>query len=169
MTLKSRGIAPPHSSYQGRGHRERSQGARERGSRFSRRCRGLLPRCGRCRPRLHSILKLYEHNFATLVLRASLGAIGGACACRSPPRTKPRYASLVPKGSLIETLGILLPQCSYPLWGIPNAKCSKDLLFQQLPLAFNLRVFRVDVAHFLKVVYSSLYGAFTYTQIVREP
>ena len=29
-----------------------------------------------------------------------LGAIGGACACRAPPRTKPRYASLGPKGSL---------------------------------------------------------------------
>ena len=46
---------------------------------------------------------------------------------------------------------------------IPNAECSKDFLFQQLPLAFNLRVFRIDVAHFLKVVYGSLYGAFTYT------
>ena len=29
-----------------------------------------------------------------------LGAIACAYACRSPPRTKPRYASLVPKGSL---------------------------------------------------------------------
>ena len=29
-----------------------------------------------------------------------LGAIASAYACRSPPRTKPRYASLVPKGSL---------------------------------------------------------------------
>ena len=29
-----------------------------------------------------------------------LGAIICAYACRSPPRTKPRYASLVPKGSL---------------------------------------------------------------------
>ena len=29
-----------------------------------------------------------------------LGAIGCAYACRSPPRTKPRYAGLVPKGSL---------------------------------------------------------------------
>jgi len=29
-----------------------------------------------------------------------LGAIGCAYACRSPPRTKPRFASLVPKGSL---------------------------------------------------------------------
>ena len=28
-----------------------------------------------------------------------LGAIGCAYACRSPPRTKPRSASLVPKGS----------------------------------------------------------------------
>ena len=29
-----------------------------------------------------------------------LGAIGCACVCRLPPRTKPRYAGLVPKGSL---------------------------------------------------------------------
>jgi hypothetical protein len=29
-----------------------------------------------------------------------LGAIGCANACRSPPRTKPRFAGLVPKGSL---------------------------------------------------------------------
>ena len=30
-----------------------------------------------------------------------LGAIGCAYACRSPPRTKPRYAGLVPKGVTI--------------------------------------------------------------------
>jgi hypothetical protein len=52
------------------------------------------------RPRLHSVIKLCKHNFAALVLHAILGAIAGAYACRSPPRTKPRYASLVPKGSL---------------------------------------------------------------------
>ena len=51
------------------------------------------------RPRLHSVIKLCKHNFAALVLHAILGAIACAYAYRSPPRTKPRYASLVPKGS----------------------------------------------------------------------
>ena len=52
------------------------------------------------RPRLHSVIKLCKHNFAALVLHAILGAIAYAFACHSPPRTKPRYASLVPKGLL---------------------------------------------------------------------
>ena len=42
-------------------------------------------------------------------------------------------------------------------------------LFQQLPLAFNLRVFRVDIANFLKVVNGSQNGTFTYSEIILKP
>ena len=51
------------------------------------------------RPQLHSVMPKRKLFGATLVLHAILGAIGFACACRSPPRTKPRCAGLVPKGS----------------------------------------------------------------------
>ena len=42
-----------------------------------------------------------------------LGAIGFAYACRSPPRTKPRCAGLVPKGSLSLThFALIWLRCS---------------------------------------------------------
>ena len=52
------------------------------------------------RPQLHSVMPKRKLFGATLVLHAILGAIVCAYACRSPPRTKPRCAGLVPKGSL---------------------------------------------------------------------
>ena len=47
-------------------------------------------------------MKIFFWAFPHIYVRSGyiLGAIGCAYACRSPPRTKPRYASLGPKGSL---------------------------------------------------------------------
>ena len=47
-------------------------------------------------------MKIFFWAFSHIYVRSGyiLGAIGCAYACRSPPRTKPRYASLGPKVSL---------------------------------------------------------------------